>query len=768
MKKFFSILLSAALIVSLLTPMGVAWAEEADDVVSSSEVKDGEVKDDEVKDDEVKDDEVKDNEVKDDEVKDDEVKDDEVKDDEVKDGEVKDDEVKDGEVKDDEVKDDEVKDDEVKDDEVKDDEVKDGEAKDDEVKDVEVKDGEVEDGDVKDDPKENVDKNAGTPELLFIDPSECDCTGATYTVMEPDYSTNSYEKVDDTTHRVTYNTQKVTRCLSCGTELSREDGEPYTYTQNHYYNTDGDCVCGAHTDVGTGGEGEDPETCTHTNKVDWLYSDQDSFQADSLGTGFHRIKGRERHQVVCLDCGKILSETDWVEVTRTEPHFIAGGVCDACGYKNECTHSEDSLAHRTVLLETTLVVSVKKTGHVMQRDSMIETYCTKCGDILWTEFGNVVQQEENHVFADGKCIFCGYTTTCSHSRTKAVSGVMTTDEPTYTKLDEKTHQVNVYEGTWYTCLDCAESWFKAASEQVKTRVEAHNFSGGKCYCGAVNPCSHPGKTEREAKESSGALVSQTDSEHTIRYTQYVEIRCADCGEILATEIRNNQVEKTSAHTYVDGKCSECGYVKPAPTPDPEPTEPATTPAATRPTEPEATEPVFTEVASDEPVHGVKVSDNLTMTQTVTKVIEDIETSETAKIQIRNVDQILNQEEVKQMEAIPVKEQVFAFLTVMGFGDTIEKALDEADEQMSQKTLSLIESIQTRMDNMTQQERKEFNKVLEELFPITKVVIDGVEYEWFQFEIQVEDGDTVRIERYGFRLEDGEWILSRLETADVEK
>ena len=73
-----------------------------------------------------------------------------------------------------------------------------------------------------------------------------------------------------------------------------------------------------------------------------------------------------------------------------------------------------------------------------------------------------------------------------------------------------------------------------------------------------------------------------------------------------------------------------------------------------------------------------------------------------------------------------------------------------------------------MDNMTQQERKEFNKVLEELFPITKVVIDGVEYEWFQFEIQVEDGDTVRIERYGFRLEDGEWILSRLETAEVEE
>ena len=30
MKKFLSILMSAALIVSLLTPMSVVWAEEAD------------------------------------------------------------------------------------------------------------------------------------------------------------------------------------------------------------------------------------------------------------------------------------------------------------------------------------------------------------------------------------------------------------------------------------------------------------------------------------------------------------------------------------------------------------------------------------------------------------------------------------------------------------------------------------------------------------------------------------------------------------------
>ena len=602
-------------------------------------------------------------------------------------------------------------------------------------------------------------EGADIPALQFIDPNQCNHSGDTYTVMWPRYETAAYQKVDATTHRVTYETDKVVRCLSCGLELKREPGTPHSYTQNHYYNTDGVCACGDRVEVESGKE------CEHKNTTVWAMTE--TINAESMGPGFHQVTLNQKNQKVCLDCGKVLEEYEGENITRVEPHYITAGVCDTCKYENTCTHSEEDLAQRTILLGTALVMDVSKTGHVMQRDSMIETYCTQCGDVLWVDQSNVVKQEENHMFADGKCIDCGYEIDCSHAHKKAQSGVMTTEDSNYTYVDEKTHKVNVYEGTWYTCLDCGESWFEENSG-AKTITEPHTYSGGTCYCGAKNSCAHSGGIEKILTQNYASLVSSNASGHTIRYSQYWELCCADCGELINIQMDYEQVEKTSAHTYADGKCSECGYVKPAPAPDPEPTVPATTPAATQPTEPEATEPVFTEVASDEPVHGVKVSDNLTMTETVTKVIEDIETSETAKIQIRNVDQILNQEEVKQMEAIPVKEQVFAFLTVMGFGDTIEKALDEADEQMSQKTLSLIESIQTRMDSMTQQERKEFNKVLEELFPITKVVIDGVEYEWFQFEIQVEDGDTVRIERYGFRLEDGEWILSRLETADVEK
>ena len=734
MKKFFSILLSAALIVSLLTPMGVAWAEEADDVVSSSEVT-------------------------------------------TEEGTTEEGTTEEGTTEEGTTEEGTTGEATTEEGTTEEGTTEEGTTEEGTTEEGTTEEGTTEEGTTEEGTTEEQD--AGVPELLFINPDNCNHDGDTYTVLWPKYETADYQEVNATTHRVTYETEEVTRCLSCGWEITRVEGTPYTYTENHYYDENGDCICGAHTKVETGGEEGDQNTCEHINCVEWVVSDQDSFHGVSLGDGFHQITSKEKYQTVCMDCGKVVNETDWIEVSRTEPHYITSGVCDACGYKNECTHSEDSLAHRTVLLGTAVILSTNKTGHVMQRDSMIETYCTKCGDVLWTEQGNVVKQEESHVFVDGKCTECGYEINCSHAHKSAQSGVMTTEDPKYTYVDEKTHKVDVCEGTWYTCLDCGESWFEESSG-VKTITESHDFSGGTCFCGTENSCTHSGGIEKIPTRYAASLVSSNASGHTIRYSQYLELRCADCGELINIQMDYEQVEEISAHTYVNGTCSECGYVQPnpAPTPTPEPTpapdstpeptEPATTPAATRPTEPEATEPVFTEVASDEPVHGVKVSDNLSMTETVTKVIENIETSETAKIQIRNVDQILNQEEAKQMETIPVKEQVFAFLTVMGFGDTIEKALDEADEQMSQKTLSLIESIQTRMDNMTQQERKEFDKVLEELFPITKVVIDGVEYEWFQFEIQVEDGDTVRIERYGFRLEDGEWILSRLETADVEK
>ena len=59
----------------------------------------------------------------------------------------------------------------------------------------------------------------------------------------------------------------------------------------------------------------------------------------------------------------------------------------------------------------------------------------------------------------------------------------------------------------------------------------------------------------------------------------------------------------------------------------------------------------------------------------------------------------------------------------------------------------------------------FEETLLSAFPQEVIELDGVEYTFFVLELEVRVGDAVRIERYGFRLEGGEWIFTRLEVAD---
>ena len=45
------------------------------------------------------------------------------------------------------------------------------------------------------------------------------------------------------------------------------------------------------------------------------------------------------------------------------------------------------------------------------------------------------------------------------------------------------------------------------------------------------------------------------------------------------------------------------------------------------------------------------------------------------------------------------------------------------------------------------------------------MVDGETYTWFTVDLEVRVGDTVRVERYGFRWDDGQWIFAKLEIAE---
>ena len=85
--------------------------------------------------------------------------------------------------------------------------------------------------------------------------------------------------------------------------------------------------------------------------------------------------------------------------------------------------------------------------------------------------------------------------------------------------------------------------------------------------------------------------------------------------------------------------------------------------------------------------------------------------------------------------------------------------------MSAAAAAVQEQIKQRIDAMDEADRAAFEETLAAYFPTETVEVDGVEYVWFTIELEVRDGDTVRVERYGFRQdEDGQWIFAKLEVA----
>ena len=176
-------------------------------------------------------------------------------------------------------------------------------------------------------------------------------------------------------------------------------------------------------------------------------------------------------------------------------------------------------------------------------------------------------------------------------------------------------------------------------------------------------------------------------------------------------------------------------------------------------------PVFTQVPAVETVHGVKAEDEVPMVETLVTVVDTIAKEDaSASIQIANVERVVTTEEKQALDTLPVKEQIFTFLSVIGFEEQVDEALSTGGETLSEPAQALKEQIQGRVAAMTEEERAAFEEALLTSFPQETIELDGVEYTFFVLELEVRVGDTVRVERYGFRLEGDEWIFTRLEIA----
>ena len=153
-----------------------------------------------------------------------------------------------------------------------------------------------------------------------------------------------------------------------------------------------------------------------------------------------------------------------------------------------------------------------------------------------------------------------------------------------------------------------------------------------------------------------------------------------------------------------------------------------------------------------------------MVEALVTVAESIQAEEGATVQISNVESVITAQESQALSALPAKEQILTFLSVVGFEQQVEQALTTTGEALSEPAQALKAQIQERIVSMSEEEYAAFEEALLANFPQQTVEVDGVEYTFFVIELEVRVGDAVRIERYGFRLEGEAWIFTRLEIA----
>ena len=87
-----------------------------------------------------------------------------------------------------------------------------------------------------------------------------------------------------------------------------------------------------------GSEEPDPATPTdldcaheHTKKTIYFY---DSPAYTPISAASHRVSGPAEVEIVCLDCGEVLSDETDPDAEEIRPHSMKSGVCALCGYRD--------------------------------------------------------------------------------------------------------------------------------------------------------------------------------------------------------------------------------------------------------------------------------------------------------------------------------------------------------------------------------------------------------------------------------------------------
>ena len=543
--------------------------------------------------------------------------------------------------------------------------------------------------------------------------------------------------------------------------------------------------------------------CPHADTYEWYEPDYDASTYTPVDAWTHTYAEHGTLKTVCENCGATVSEKEEVR-TGTGSHAYFDGVCDLCGAENACPHDLTTVEY---VWDEPTYVKIDENTHKMAYDAEGYITCLRCGETVGTTPVRHVEMIEEHSFYEGEC-YCGATcevVQCDHANRAEVWDPEDDEVVELTGTDVYNH-TGVFERYFYPmCVDCGERFYDEGHWETVTGTSAHYIDfalsspGVGCMvCGYV-PGAEADKFVCEHEETMTQTVSgeeyrpvEGSNAHILtRYTVEQTVCTSNpwrCGQILAEKvISSTPVEGATEeiHTFdAGGVCTVCGYkqltdpddpVEPAPTtpapvvtpaPTPRPTMPVVSDVPIDQTPAPTPTPVFTQVPAVETVHGVKAEDEVPMVETLVTVVDTIAKEDaSASIQIANVERVVTTEEKQALDTLPVKEQILTFLSVIGFEEQVDAALETTGEALSESAQALKAQIQERIAAMSEEEYAAFEQALLTSFPQQTVEVDGVEYTFFVIELEVRVGDTVRIERYGFRQEDEAWIFTRLEIAE---
>lgn len=598
-----------------------------------------------------------------------------------------------------------------------------------------------------------------------------------------EYADVTYVPVDARKHMLTGYAYTYHYCHDCGE--SWEDArasEKSEILQNHDF-CDGFCE-------GCGYENQ----CAHEHTTE--YTRFEDAEYTKVTAERHTQTGKLTHYRECVDCGEVSNlYTEGELSSRSERHSFVNGVCE-CGYVNACTHPADKIRTDTFGVNCKYG-NITEDGHELIGSKVVLRYCAQCHQTLSEEYNDEsVCTFEPHGFFISNVCDCGYVNPCTHPA-DAIETIESFDSTytEYTCIDSETHSGSGPRIRMTFCNLCDQvlSWEEIGED---TRVENHNYMDN--YVEGGNVCTRCGYVRAEAEatpaptpEATPAPTMPVASDEPIETPVPTEVPTeaptdtpvpteapteaptqAPTETPVPTEVPTEAPTETPVPTEVPTEApTETPVPTEAPTETPTelPTETPTMPAVSdEPAVTPTAKPAATKKPANDPTPApayveVPVEAGRTIAETM-MLAGDAAEAEGAIVEIVNAGKLLTAEELSALEALPAREQLLTFLSVMGFEEQVNRALAAAEEELSAEAVALKERILMRIDAMGDGERSAFDELLRTCFPQETIRDGGAEYRCFVLELELRTGDALRRERYGFRQEGEEWIFIRLEIA----